>query len=86
MSILLDTSVLVAAMVESHPAHARALPSEDYAAVIDQLSDTGIIGGATYDALILHAAAKTDADQVVTLNTRDFQRVYPDLADRIVSP
>ena len=26
MSILLDTSVLVAAMVESHPAHARALP------------------------------------------------------------
>ena len=144
MSILLDTSVLVAAMVESHPAHARALPwlqrvqngtetglvaahslaelyailttlpvqphipptvarqliqhnvlnkfkvvflsGEDYAAVIDHLSDTGIIGGATYDALILHAAAKADADQVVTLNTKDFQRVYPDLADRIVSP
>ena len=86
MNILLDTSVLVAAMVESHPAHARALPGEDYAAVIDHLSNTSIIGGATYDALILHTAAKADADQVVTLNTRDFQRVYPDLADRIVTP
>ena len=67
MSILLDTSVLVAAMVESHP-------------------DTGIIGGATYDALILCAAAKAHADQVVKLNTKDFQRVYPDLAEMIVSP
>ena len=45
MSILLDTSVLVAAMVESHP-------------------DTGIIGGATYDGLILHAAAKAHVAEV----------------------
>lgn len=144
MSILLDTSVLVAAMVESHPAHARALPwlqriqggtetglvaahslaelyailttlpvqpripptvarqliqhnilnkfkvvflsDEDYVAVIDHLSDLGIVGGATYDALILHAAEKANADQVVTLNARDFHRVYPDLADKIISP
>ncbi len=144
MRVLLDTSVLVAAMVESHPAHARALPwlqrvkggtdtglvaahslaelyailttlpvqpripptvaqqlikhnvlsifevmflsDKDYAAVIDHLSGLGIVGGATYDALILHAALKADADQVVTLNEKDFRRVYPNLADKIVSP
>ena len=144
MRVLLDTSVLVATMVEAHPAHAVALPclqrvrdgadvglvaahslaelyailttlpvqprispavarqlighnilgvcevvplsGEDYAAVIDHLSGLGIIGGATYDALILHAASKAMADRVVTLNEQDFRRVYPDLADRIASP
>ena len=144
MRVLLDTSVLVGAMVEAHPAHAVALPwlqrvrdgvdvglvaahslaelyailttlpvqprippaiarqligrnilgvcevvslsGEDYAAVIDHLSGLGIIGGATYDALILHAASKAMADRVVTLNEQDFRRVYPDLADRITSP
>jgi predicted nucleic acid-binding protein len=144
VSVLLDTSVLVAAMVESHPVHERALPwlqrvqdgteiglvaahslaelyailttlpvrphipptvaqqliqnnvlnrfeviflsDEDYVAVIDHLSDLGIIGGATYDALILRAAVKASADQIVTLNARDFHRIYPDLGDMIISP
>ena len=144
MRILLDTSVLVAAMVEAHPAHERTLPwlqrvktetdtglvaahslaelyailttlplqprilpsvarqlirhnvldifevvalsDEDYATVIDHLSNLGIVGGATYDALILHAASKADANQVVTLNEKDFRRVYPTLADKIISP
>ena len=144
MSVLLDTSVLVAAMIESHPVHEQALPwlqrvqdgteiglvaahslaelyailttlpvqphippavawqliqhnvlnrfevvflsDEDYVAVIDHLSDVGIVGGATYDALILYAAAKASADRVVTLNERDFRRIYPDLVDKIISP
>lgn len=144
MRILLDTSVLVAAMVEAHPAHVQALPwlqraksgtdnglvaahslaelyavlttlplqprilpavaqalikrnvldvfevvtlsDKDYEAVIEHLSDLGIIGGATYDALILHAAVKANIDQIVTLNEKDFRRVNPALADKIVSP
>ena len=44
------------------------------------------VGGATYDALIIHAALKANADQILTLNTRDFRRVYPELADKIVAP
>jgi len=142
--LLLDTSVLVAAMVEAHPMHASALPwlqrakekrdaglvaahsiaelyailttlpvrprvvpaiahelikhdvldilevvtlsSEDYVTVIKRLSELGISGGATYDALILQAAAKAGADQIVTLNDSDFRRVAPNLADRIVCP
>ena len=62
------------------------LSDEDYVAVIDHLSDVGIVGGATYDALILYAAAKASADRVVTLNERDFRRIYPDLVDKIISP
>ena len=63
-----------------------SLSKEDYIAVIDHLSESGIVGGVTYDALILHAALKADADRVLTLNVGDFQRIYSDLADRIVSP
>ncbi|QTA90041.1 PIN domain-containing protein [Desulfonema magnum] len=145
MKILPDTSVLVAAMVESHPIHSKALPwlekvknknyigvvaahslaelyailttlpiqprisppaarqlirynildsfevvslsVEDYAAIIEHLSDLGIVGGMIYDAaLILHTAFKVNIDKVVTLNKESFLSVYPDLAGKIVSP
>lgn len=144
MRVLFDTSVLVAAMVEAHPAHILALPwlqrakdgthtglvaahslaelyailttlpirprirpgmalqliehnvlnilevvflsDEDYVAVIDHLATMEVTGGATYDALILHAALKAKVDRVVTLNDKDFRRLYPDFSDRIVSP
>ncbi len=144
MKILLDTSILVAAMVEAHPFHEQGLTwfkrvtngadegvvaahslaelysilttlpvqprispdearrliqhniiqkfdvitltSQDYTQVIELLAKIGIIGGATYDALILRAAAIAKVDLVVTLNERDFRRVYPDLADKIVAP
>jgi predicted nucleic acid-binding protein len=144
MRLFLDTSVLVAALVEPHPAHDRALPwlqrirdgsaagvisahslaelysilttlpvrprispvtaqqlirsnihstfevvslsADDYASVIDHLADMGILGGATYDAVILQAAAKANPDQVVTLNEKDFRRIRPDLAPMLVTP
>jgi predicted nucleic acid-binding protein len=144
MNILLDTSVLVAAIVEAHPAHDAALPwlqrvkhgedrgliaahtiaelyailttlpirpkispegakqliqqdvlsacdiitlsDEDYKAIIDHLSEAGIAGGVIYDALILYTALKTDVEQVITLNEKDFRRIYPELADKIFSP
>jgi predicted nucleic acid-binding protein len=142
--VLLDTSILVAAVVEAHPMHSVALPwlqraqaksdaglvaahsvaelyavlttlplrpriapsiavqvierdvldileviplsGDDYRAVIKSLSEMGIGGGVTYDALIVHAAIKAGAEQIVTLNQADFQRIAPDLADCIVSP
>jgi predicted nucleic acid-binding protein len=62
-----------------------ALSAEDYAQVIKQLSERGIVGGATYDGLILQAAAKAGADQILTLNESDFRRVSPELADRVVT-
>ena len=144
MKILLDTSVLVAAMVEAHPAHERALPwlqrikagtdvgfvaahsiaelyailsilpvqprissvtanqliqqnvldickivslsVQDYTRIIKHLSESNIVGGVTYDAIILYTAFKTEIDRIVTLNKNDFFRIYPDIADKIVLP
>jgi predicted nucleic acid-binding protein len=144
MKVLLDTSVLVAAIVEAHPAHERALPwlarsrsgdvetlvcahsaaetfavlstlplsprigpglarqlvrknvltgsrvvtlaARDYEAVIDDLGDLGVSGGAVYDALIARAAAKANADLLLTLNPKHFLRVWPSGAKRIQAP
>lgn len=144
MKVLFDTSVLVAAIVDNHPAHKLALPwlqkvqkgtlqgvvaahsvaevyailtrlpvrprispqlaqqsierhvrsfftvvslsDVDYFTVIEHLSNQGIIGGATYDALILCAALKENVDQIVTLNVKDFRRLYPSLASRVITP
>jgi predicted nucleic acid-binding protein len=63
-----------------------SLSEQDYRTLIQHLADAGIIGDATYDALLLHAAWKAGVDQVVTLNAADFRRVYPALKDKIVSP
>jgi predicted nucleic acid-binding protein len=62
------------------------LSEQDYMSVINHLSESGIIGGVIYDALILKAALKANVDYVVTLNEKDFKRVYPDFADKIISP
>ena len=144
MKVLLDTSVLVAAMVEAHPAHEKALTwlqrarhnevtafvashtlaelyavltrlpvrppispatawqliqenvlssfevvslaGDDYRAVLDHLSREGITGGSTYDALIAYTASKAMVDHLVTLNERDFRRVYPDLSEKLIVP
>jgi len=103
MKILLDTSVLVAALVQKHPDHSVAfswlqkakdkaftdivsLMQEDYLATIEHLASARIIGGATYDALLLCAAEKENVDRVVTFNIDDFSRIAPALAKKIISP
>lgn len=144
MKILLDSSVLVAAMVEAHPDHARCLPwlqkatvrsvalavaahslaetfavltrlplrprvapataeallrenvlartqvvalsAADYRSVITAQAMRGLPGGSIYDALIARAAMKARVDRLVTLNQRDFLRVWPEGAERIVVP
>lgn len=63
-----------------------ALSDEDYKAVIIHLSEANISGGVIYDALILYAALKAEVEQVITLNEKDFRRIYPELADKISSP
>ena len=54
--------------------------------MIEHLANLGIIGGAVYDGLIMYAAAKVEVDLIVTLNEKDFRRVYPELATKVVSP
>jgi predicted nucleic acid-binding protein len=63
-----------------------SLSKQDYVTVIENLSSLGIVGGVTYDALILQAAIKGHVEQIVTFNKKDFRRIYPEFADQIVSP
>lgn len=63
-----------------------SLSGDDYVAMLKHLASQNITGGVVYDALLLHAASISNADQIVTLNPRDFRRAYPQLADKIVSP
>jgi len=144
MKVLLDTSVLVAALVGSHPAHDRALPwlvrakegrldlvvashtiaelyavlttlplspriapgvarrliqeniestatmialsNAEYLAVVKRMSELGLAGGAIYDALIAKAAQKAEVKQIVTLNSGDFKRVWPEGKEHIAAP
>jgi predicted nucleic acid-binding protein len=63
-----------------------SLQQDDYRAVIEGLASLGISGGTVYDALIVQAAVRIEADQIVTLNGDHFRRVRPDLVGRIIVP
>ncbi len=62
------------------------LTQEDYKDIITHLTDLSLIGGVTYDALIMWAAKKCGADQLMTLNPKDFRRVLPEMAEIVVVP
>ena len=142
MKILFDTSLIIAALVESHPMHVRAFPwlkkakakdfelvvashtiAETYAVLstlpikprispsvawrlinenivsiskivsltpteysftIKQISELGLVGGITYDALIAKVAQKSKVKRMLTLNLEHFTRVWPD-GEKIIS-
>lgn len=142
MIILFDTSLIIAALVESHPMHVRAFPwlkkakakdfelvvashtiAETYAVLstlpikprispsvawrlinenivpiskivsltpteysftIKQISELGLVGGITYDALIAKVAQKSKVKRMLTLNLEHFTRVWPD-GEKIIS-
>jgi len=60
-----------------------ALSPDDYATVIQQLSEHDLPGGIVYDALIIQAARKINVDNILTLNKKDFIKIAPDWADRM---
>jgi len=63
-----------------------SLSAQDYISVIKNLSDSGLSGGIIYDALIVRAAQKEDVKKILTLNTDDFKRVWPEGESRLVAP
>jgi predicted nucleic acid-binding protein len=54
------------------------LSASDYDRTIERLARLGIGGGAVYDALIARAAEKSGVERLVTLDERDFLRVWPE--------
>lgn len=62
------------------------LTATDHRAVLDDLAERGLSGGVVYDALIARAAVRASADRLVTLNSRDFRRAWPEGHDRVIEP
>jgi len=63
------------------------LTSQEYADTLEKAAADGVEGGRTYDALLLAAAAKSEADRIYTLNVRHFQSLAAEnLRERIVAP
>lgn len=70
MRVLPDTSVLVAAMVESHPAHAQALP---WLQKVKDGTHTGLV------------AAHSLAELYAVLTTLPVQpRIFPTIAQQVI--
>lgn len=60
------------------------LTPADYWTILENLQSLDLVGGVTYDALIMYVAIKTGADKVLTLNGRDFVRLFPQFTGEIV--
>ena len=56
----------------------------DYISILDDLQSRNLVGGVTYDALIMYVAIKASVDKVITLNGRDFSRLFPRFVGEIV--
>lgn len=68
--------------------HFKSIPiaSGMYERAIGICADRGLGGGKVYDALLLECARASRATRIYTFNLRDFRRLAPDLAERIVAP
>lgn len=144
MKVLFDTSVLVAGVIESHPAHERSfawlrrvtdreielfvaahslaefyavltrlpvspkispalalrllreniesiahivhLVEKEYLQVVVNMAELELAGGVIYDGIIAAVAQKSNCDALLTLNRRDFIRVWPEGEKRILEP
>ena len=63
-----------------------SLTPREYITVIQQISELGLVGGITYDALIAKVAQKANVERLLTLNADQFTRVWPDGDELIVMP
>jgi len=63
-----------------------SLSSEESLALIHKLSTFGLAGGIVYNAILLKSAEKGKAQNLVTLNARDFIRLCPDNESFILVP
>jgi hypothetical protein len=71
MKVFFDTSVLVAAQVESHPVHSRALAW--LKKVLQDPAAKYFSGGAVYDALAPSVAAREKGGGVADTEPREFR-------------
>jgi predicted nucleic acid-binding protein len=64
-----------------------ALTAHDYTLLLREAALIGVQGGMIYDAVLLKAAIKSDAERIYTLNKRHFEALaHEDIRPRIFTP
>ncbi len=76
---------LIGESVETH-AEIVTLTAADYRETVRRLGDLGLSGGIIYDALACCAAVRADADLILTFNTKDFRRAWPEIGASVEEP
>lgn len=59
------------------------LGSSDYLRCVQRADNAGLAGGIVYDLLIMCAAEKAGAYQLVTLNAKDFERLRSEASPKV---
>ena len=62
------------------------LDESAYFETLEAAASLRVKGGQIYDALLLRCARQADAGTIITWNVKHFQRIAPDIADRITTP
>lgn len=74
--------------IEQIPSRLKVIALDDgeYMGVLRELAGRSVSGGRCYDGLLLGCARKSKAETIYTWNKRHFDRLAPDLAERIRTP
>lgn len=63
-----------------------SLSGREYYSAIEDAAAGGIVGGATYDALLARCALKARVETIYTWNANHFQRLGVEVAKRVKTP
>jgi predicted nucleic acid-binding protein len=68
--------------------HAKVIPltASEYSLTLTDAAESELAGGSIYDALMVRATMKAEADLLLTFNLKHFARAWPDGGQRIVEP
>ena len=59
------------------------LTDKDYLNIIEKMSVSNLSGGIVYDAIIVECALKAKADEILTLNPKDFLKLTTEIQIKI---
>ena len=63
-----------------------SLDFDDYCAAIDRVTQSRMVSGAIFDALIAQAALKAEVDRILTFNVKDFSRLGDEVSQLVQVP
>ena len=63
-----------------------SLDDEEYFQAIEGAAASGVVGGAIYDALLAHCAAKAKAEKIYTWNVKHYEQLGGEVVGRVRTP